>query len=58
MVLLRIPAAEQPMAGIEGFEYRASDGLKSVNHTLFDRNFAAMGIQLSEPEGCIIGSHP
>ena len=26
MVLLRIPTAVQPMTGIEGFKYQASDG--------------------------------
>ena len=26
MVLLRIPTAVQPMTGIEGFRYQASDG--------------------------------
>ena len=26
MVLFRIPAAVQPMTGIEGFKYQASDG--------------------------------
>ena len=43
MVLLRIPTAVQPMAGIEGFKYQASDGQGSVIHTLFVRDFAAMG---------------
>ena len=61
------------MTGIEGFKYQASDGLGSVIHTLFVRDFAAMGsssdyltiivvhnflyIWLSEPGVCT-GSHP
>ena len=69
MVLLRTPTAVQPMTGIEGFKYQASDGKGSVIHTLFVRDFVAMGIslfnphaqflyiRLSEPGGCI-GSHP
>ena len=28
MVLLRIPTAVQPMTGIEGFKYQASEGLR------------------------------
>ena len=40
MVLLPIPTAEQPMTGVEGFEYQAIDGKESVIHTLFVRDFA------------------
>ena len=42
MVLLRIPTAEQPMIGIEGFKYQASDSYGSVIHTLFVRDFTAL----------------
>ena len=31
IVLLRIPTAVQPMTGIEGFKYQASDGLVSTS---------------------------
>ena len=43
MVLLRIPSVVQPMAGIEGFKYQATDGQGIVIHTLFVRDFVAMG---------------
>ena len=43
MVLLGIPTAMQPMPGIKGFEYQASDGYGRLIHNLFDRDFAAMG---------------
>ena len=32
--LLRIPTAQRPMAGTEGFKYHASDGEESVKFTL------------------------
>ena len=43
MVSLRIPTAVQLMTGIERFKYQASDGYGCVIHTLFVRDFAAMG---------------
>ena len=46
MVLLRIPTAVQPMTGIEGFKYQASDG---VIYILFVRDFAAMGSSSFNP---------
>ena len=46
MVLLGIPTAMQPMPGIKGFEYQASDGYGRLIHNLFDRDFAAMGSSL------------
>ena len=49
MVLLRIPTDVQPMTGIEGFKYQASDGKGSVIHTLFVREFAAMGSNSFNP---------
>ena len=49
MVLLRIPAAVQPLTGIEGFIYQAGDGLGSAIHNLFFRDFAAMGSSLFDP---------
>ena len=41
--MVEIPTAVQPMTGIEGFKYQASNGKGSVIHTLFIRDFAAMG---------------
>ena len=49
MVLLRIPTAVQPIAGIEGFEYQASYGERSLIHTLFARDYAAMGSSSFNP---------
>ena len=43
MVLLLIPTAVQPITGINGFKYQASDDSGNVIHSSFVRDFAAMG---------------
>ena len=42
MVLLQIPTAVQQITGVKGFKYQASDGQRSIFHTSFVRDFAAM----------------
>ena len=44
----------QPMTGIEGFKYLASDGYGSVIHFLFVRDFAAMGCSSFNPHAQFI----
>ena len=42
------------MTGIEGFKYQASDGKGSVIHTIFVRDFAAMGSSSFNPHAQLL----